>query len=297
MDDAVVIEAAITPFRRGEPVLFVDDMVAQGLACLDAGAGIIHHHHDMRLGDAESIAEMIEVSRRIQATRPRALVYPDYLTGKDRSVWEENGHLKPLAEAGALTMFAFDPGITAFATRGQEGHLTRTYLGGLRYSAAHELVEFSKLIGVPVSLGIFEPGHLRWAVEYATTTGFTPGTVIKLYFAGTHMVEDPKVRTIGFGLPPTEAALEVCLSMIGDCELPWMVSVFGDPVLDSPIARAALERGGHLRVGIEDAAIDTGMGNADMVAAAARLAEQVGRRVAAPEEALAVLAGSRAAHR
>src|SRR3954447_4998756 len=114
MRDAVVIEAAITPFRRGTPVLFADDMVSQALACLDAGASVIHHHHDMRSNDQDSISEMIDVGGRIRAARPGALVYPDYLTGPDRDVWEENGHLRPMADAGVLTMFAIDPGITSF---------------------------------------------------------------------------------------------------------------------------------------------------------------------------------------
>ena len=53
----------------------------------------------------------------------------------------------------------------------------------------------------------------------------------------------------------------------------------GDPLLESPLARYALERGGHLRVGIEDAAGMSPLGNAEMVAAAVALARETGREV------------------
>ena len=40
--------------------------------------------------------------------------------------------------------------------------------------------------------------------------------------------------------------------MLGDAQIPWAVAVLGGSLLDTPIARTALERGGHLRVGLED---------------------------------------------
>jgi uncharacterized protein (DUF849 family) len=151
------------------------------------------------------------------------------------------------------------------------------------------MVELSKELGVPISLGVFEPGHLRWILAYERCAGFSPGTMIKLYFGGTHMVDQPDMPGINFGLPGSPAALDVYLSMMEGSALPWTVSLFGDPVLDSPLARHALERGGHLRVGIEDAAGMSDMTNAEMVTAAAALAASVGRTVAAGPDAAAVL--------
>jgi uncharacterized protein (DUF849 family) len=115
--------------------------------------------------------------------------------------------------------------------------------------------------------------------------------MIKLYFGGSHMVDRPHTPGINFGLPPTPAALDVYLSIMAGCGLPWTISLFGDPVLDSPLARYALEKGGHLRVGIEDAAGMTDMTNAEMVHAAVALAAEVGRAVATGPSALETLAG------
>ena len=285
----VVVEAAISPLRWGQPAQTVEEMVAEASACLAAGAGIIHYHHDMRLDEAAAVEQLIETGRRIQAVEPRALVYTDYLAG--RRAWEENAHLRPAVAAGLLTMFAIDPGITAFASLDGEGLPTRTYTDGLRFDDAHELVCYSKEVGVPISLGVFEPGQLRWIVAYDRTGGFSPGTMIKLYFGGAHMVDRPGQPGINFGLPPTPEALDVYLSMMGPCRLPWTVSLFGDPLLDTPLARYALERGGHLRVGIEDAAGMTRLTNAELVGAAVALAAAVGRPVARGPEAFRVLAG------
>jgi 3-keto-5-aminohexanoate cleavage enzyme len=280
----VIIEAAITPLRWDEPAQTVEQMVAESLRCIDAGAGIVHHHHDMRLDEQAATTALLRTAEGILAAHPETLVYTDYLTGK--RAWEENAHLRPGAEAGLLTMFAIDPGITTFGSFEDNGLPTRTYTDGLRFDEAHEMIEFSKKVGVPISLGVFEPGHLRWILAYEQAAGFSAGTMIKLYFGGDWLVDQPGVRGINFGLPPTEAALDVYVSMMEGSKLPWIVSLFGDAVLDTPLARHALERGGHLRVGIEDAAGRSELTNAEMVEAAVALAADVGRPVAPGTEVL-----------
>lgn len=285
----VVIEAAITPLRRDVPVQTTDEMAAQGIACLDAGAGIVHHHHDMRLEAAAAAQQLIDVGEKILAAHPDALIYTDYLSG--RAAWDENAHLRPMAEAGVLTMFAIDPGITTFGSFDESGLPTRTYTDGLKFSEAHELVAFAKEMQVPMSLGVFEPGQLRWIVAYANRVGFPAGTLVKLYFGGEYMVDQVDTKGLNFGLPPTTAALDVYRSMMDGCTMPWIVSLFGDALLDSPLARYALELGGHLRVGIEDAAGRTALSNAELVSAAVALAGEVGRPVAAGAAARRALIG------
>jgi 3-keto-5-aminohexanoate cleavage enzyme len=292
MSQPVIIEAAISPLRRGIPAQSVDTLVAEADACIQAGAGIIHHHHDMRLDESEAITQLIDTGRRILDRHPGSLIYTDYLAGK-RAV-EENAHLQPMGRAGVLTMFAIDPGITTFASDDHEGLPIHTYTDGLRFSEAHEMINFSKEVGVPISLGVFEPGHLRWILAYERAVGFSPGTMIKLYFGGTHLVDQAGAAGINFGLPGTPAALNIYLSMMEGSSLPWTVSLFGDPVLESDLARHTLERGGHLRVGIEDAAGMSPLSNAEMVRAAVDLAEAAGRTVVGGAEALRALTGAAA---
>jgi uncharacterized protein (DUF849 family) len=82
-------------------------------------------------------------------------------------------------------------------------------------------------------------------------------------------------------------ALDLYLTMLGDAEIAWAVAVLGGSLLDTPVSRAALERGGHLRVGLED--WDSGPANVDQVTAAAKLCRSVGRDVAGVADAARVL--------
>ena len=90
-----------------------------------------------------------------------------------------------------------------------------------------------------------------------------------------------------WGLPPIRESLDAYLAMIGDAPIDWAVAVLGGSLLDAPVARLALERGGHLRVGLED--FDGGPANAEQVAGAAELCAEVGRPVASIDEAAAIL--------
>ena len=56
-------------------------------------------------------------------------------------------------------------------------------------------------------------------------------------------------------------------------------------MLESEVARLALERGGHLRVGLEDHAGSRKPTNEELVREAVALADDVGRPVATSDEA------------
>jgi uncharacterized protein (DUF849 family) len=129
--------------------------------------------------------------------------------------------------------------------------------------------------GLGASVAIFEPGFLQVVLAYAEQGALPPGTLVKFYFAGGGYLGDGDPL---WGAPPILEAFELYLAMLDEATVPWAVAVLGGSVLDTPIARAALERGGHLRVGIED--WDTGPTNAEQVAAAAELCADVGRPVA-----------------
>src|SRR4029077_9553816 len=133
--------------------------------------------------------------------------------------------------------------------------------------------------GLGPSISIFEPGLLQVVLAYARHGGLPPGTFVKFYFAGGGYLGggDPL-----WGAPPIIEALDLFLAMLGDVTVVWAVAVLGGSLLDTPIARAALERGGHLRVGIED--WDDGPTNVEQVAAAAELCAEMGRPVATIDE-------------
>ena len=107
---------------------------------------------------------------------------------------------------------------------------------------------------------------------------------MKLYFsqAGYFGGGEPS-----FSPPPIPEALDLYLAMLEDTGLCWAVAVLGGSLLDSPVAERAVERGGHLRVGLED---DMGAeSNLAEVERARRLCEKHGRPLASLSDATAIL--------
>ena len=77
--------------------------------------------------------------------------------------------------------------------------------------------------------------------------------------------------------------------MLDGSGLPWSVAVVGGDLVASGLARLALERGGHLRVGLEDHAGARTPTNEELVREAATLVREVGRPVASCAEAAQIL--------
>jgi uncharacterized protein (DUF849 family) len=114
--------------------------------------------------------------------------------------------------------------------------------------------------------------------------------LVKLYFGGdASYLGDAAASGVTFGLPPTATALAAYLEMLDGCGLPWAVAVIGGDVVASGLARLALERGGHVRVGLEDYAGPRRPSNVELVAEVTALARSVGRPVAAPADAARIL--------
>ena len=130
------------------------------------------------------------------------------------------------------------------------------------------------------SISCFEPGFVRVASRYAAAGRMPKGALIKFYFGG---------RFSNFGLAPTEKALEAYLELIDGSGLPWLVAVLGGDCVESGIAKLAIERGGHVRVGLEDYAGPREPGNVELVREVVALAKECGRPIATPDEAAAIL--------
>ena len=92
-----------------------------------------------------------------------------------------------------------------------------------------------------------------------------------------------------FGLPPTATAFAAYLEVLGDCDVPWAVSLVGGDIVASEVARLALERGGHLHLGIEFYGGPRTPTNVELIGEAVALCKEVGRPVATPDEAAAIL--------
>jgi len=73
--------------------------------------------------------------------------------------------------------------------------------------------------------------------------------------------------------------------MIEGLDLKWCVGYIGEKsVMDTPMARLALERGGSFRVGLED--FSKGPSNVEQIKRAKELVDKVGRPLATGEDAI-----------
>ncbi|MFM2070767.1 MAG: hypothetical protein RLZZ623_1030 [Actinomycetota bacterium] len=286
----VIIEAAISPFRSEAPVEDASGVAREAIACLAAGAAIVHHHHDARLGEAEAIDAMIAVGREVLAEHPSALLYPGILSG--RTGTEHMAHLVPLAEAGVLGFAPVDPGAAVPYDLDDDGLPTGHGYVWNSFSLAKRVARSMTDHGVPLTIGVYEPVQLRWALAFEASGRLPTGSMVKLYFGGTKSLFHPGRDAVNFGLPATPQALDMYLSMMEGSTLPWNVGVMGGALLELPLARYALERGGHLRVGIEDLGEVVSTTNVETVRAAVALAGEVGRNIASGPQAAALLAGA-----
>jgi uncharacterized protein (DUF849 family) len=93
-----------------------------------------------------------------------------------------------------------------------------------------------------------------------------------------------------FGFPPRDWALEAYARLRDEIApgTPWMIAGLAVDVM--PVAASAIERGYHLRVGLEDAPLGTDRSNPELVAAAARLIREAGCEPATAAEVRAALA-------
>ena len=251
-------------------------IAADGLRCIAAGAAIVHSHiADMAVDGRRAAAAYLESWRPILAERPDAIVYPT--VGFGATVEEKYAHVPLLADAGAIRMSVVDPGSVNL------GHLAYV---NTPHDVAHQ-VGLCARYGLGPSIAIYEPGFLRATLDLHRRDTLPRGALVKLYFGGDHDYFGRRGPT--FGLPPTRASLDAYLAMLAGSSLPWSVAVLGGDLLASEVARLALERGGHLHVGIEDYAGARTPSNEELVREAVALAARVGRPVATCAEAAGIL--------
>ena len=239
--------------------------------CLAAGAAIVHNHVEVVMVDGPTAAECyLECWRPVWANVPGALLYPTVNAGP---VEQSFAHLPLLAAAGCRIgiVEAGSVNLGNFVYRNSRSDIEHQ----IRVCAESQLAP---------SMAIFEPGFLRVALRLWRDGRLPAGTMIKLYFGD-------EAGYLGgvFGLPPTKSAFEAYLSMLEGCPLPWSAAVIGGDLVRSGIARLALERGGHLHVGLEDWAGAGTPSNEELVRDAVSLCDAVGRPVASHDATVDLL--------
>ncbi|MGE0387063.1 MAG: 3-keto-5-aminohexanoate cleavage protein [Gammaproteobacteria bacterium] len=291
MSAPVIIECALSGYsslgRNPHIPIQPAQIAADALACLGAGASIIHNHiDDLALTGQAAADRYIEGWRPVLAARPDAIIYGT--TNSAPAIAAKCAHYEPSARGG-MRMGVLDPGSTNIAGTGADGLPgARQFVYTNSYAdIAYTVAELERLRLGP-SIAIYEPGWLRVTLAYHRAGKLPAGAFVKLYFSD-HSIVDGKPG-LTYGLPPTLKALEAYLELLEGSGLPWAVAAFGGDVLGSGLARHALERGGHLRVGLEDYAGTRTPSNLELVEEAVALARTAGRPVADCATAARILA-------
>lgn len=290
----VIIEAAINGSTKKErnpnvPVTPAE-VAADALDCIATGAAVIHSHiEDYKTNGAAAAERYLEGYRPVMRARPDAILCPTACIADTKE--QRWLHTELMAESGLVRMGVLDPGSVNMANSGENG-----LPGSFRsvYAVPFDEIEYLlSLLGrcrLGPSIAIYEPSYLRATLAYHRAGRMPAGAMAKLYFAGDHnFIDFVEGGYNFFGLPATPKGFEAYLEMIGDSGLAWSVAVPGGDVTATGLTRLALERGGHVRVGLEDYAGPRQPRNCELVAEVVRMAHEIGRPVADPETAAKIL--------
>ena len=265
------------------------EIAAQSIQCLDAGATIVHAHTNQPMEDAKAAARVyVEAFKPVREKHPHAILYPT--ANFDPPVYHENrrpwkpeiqcGHYRPLAESGAANMVLFDTGVVPIAVYDEKGMIPEEKFWWYGFwpgdnKIAHDVC---KDLGTGASISVFEPGWMKNVVAMARAGTLPRGSKVIMYFAD--------YGWAGMA-PPIPEALQLYLHMIEGLDLKWSVGMVGGCIMDTPLARMALERGGNFRVGLED--YWSGPSNLEQLERAKELINKVGRKVVTGAEAIEYL--------
>jgi uncharacterized protein (DUF849 family) len=289
--DPVVVEVAVNGVTRKErnPAVPVtpEEVAADTIRCLDAGATVVHTHPHS-FGDGappDVVAERYaEAYRAVLAERPAAILYPTMSGGPGiANRWD---HHRILAAEGLIRCGCLDPGSTNLSSFGPDGLPAATdFVYANSPNDVRYMMQGCADAGIGPSFAIYEPAFLRMVLGYHRAGTLPSGSLVKFYFSGDDGYLAPGYPT--FSAPPIAEALALYRAMLAGTDLPWAVTVLGGDIVDTPVARLALEQGGHIRVGLEDHA--DAPSNVACVERVVALAESVGRRAATGSEAAALL--------
>jgi 3-keto-5-aminohexanoate cleavage enzyme len=267
----VIITAALTGSRitkEQTPAIPItpEEIAAEGIAAWRAGAAVVHIHvRDPITGqgaqDLDAFRAVVETLR--SETDVILCLTTSGIPGRNLPTAER---IAPLALQPEMA--SFDAG-----TIQMDAGLFVNEPEFLDALAAEALAR-----GVKLELECFTAEMVGTALRYHAE-GKIPAPLHFQFVTGTR-----------HGMPATAAALVEVVGLLPEGAT-W--SVIGVGRTQTPMAMLALAMGGHVRVGLEDTIHyhrgELATGNAQLVERAVRLAGELGRAVATPDEARRIL--------
>ena len=266
--EKLIITAALTgnvPTKEGNPSLPVspEEIADDVKRCADAGAALFHiHARDSQGNPTLDVAIFKEIVRQVKKSSPDIIVQLSTGARAGRK-WEDR--------AAPVRLL---PEMASFTTGSNN-------LPGIVYENSPDflvyMAEVFKKTGVKPEIEVFEPGMINNA----------------LYLQKRGLIEAPLHFDFVLGAPgamPGSVKNLLFLSESIPAGATWTVAGIGKNEI--PLSAAAIVMGGHVRVGLEDNATmpdQSPASNVKLVQKVAALAREIGREIAGPDEARAIL--------
>jgi len=292
-DTPVILEVAIngSTTKKHNPAApeTAAELADEAIKCLDAGATIVHVHSGKPSENVEeAVQAYVDVFTPVREKHPLAILYPTAnfnpkVYHENRTVWlpeVQSGHYRALAEAGLANMILLDTGVVPLAVYDKNGMIPEEgfWWYGFWPGDNKIVIDTCTEFGCGTSISVFEPGWMKNVVAMAQAGTLPRGSKLNIYFAD-----------YGFAgmAPPIPEALQLYLHMIEGLNLEWSVGLVANDIMETPLARMALERGGSFRVGLED--WGSGPSNLEQLERAKELINKVGRPIVSGAEAIKYL--------
>lgn len=248
-----------------------DEVIEDIINCREAGASMVHLHARDEDGErTKDVSRFQELQDRIQEQCPDIIV--NFTTGGRQASRDEisERRIRPILET--------DP----------RPEMATIDLGPLNFGAKRTSVNFREQnreyarrmrdVGVKPELEVFNPGHLDGFYDL-----FENGHLQKPYWCSL-------ILGMQSGTLPTPRNLINLVDNIPE-ETNWQCIAIGRHQL--PLTTVAIAMGGHIRVGLEDNVFyrkgERAESNAQLVSRAARIAGEMERPIATPNEARKII--------
>jgi len=278
--DAVIVEVAsnegVTRAIHPHVPLRPEECAADARRCADAGASIVHWHAvddagRQALGDARLYGAALD------AMDGCVLAYPSYPVDVPATVGDRLDHCLRLRERHGMEIAPVDVSTVNVFAVDQAGQIVERRSAGGEEMIANppafvvDALRCYRSAGLVPTVAAFDVGCTR-AISVLAQAGLIAEPVLLKIF----LWESPVI-----GPRPSVAALDLHLAELPrGLDVEWIVVTYGmtDPAAVEVIARAALERGGGVRIGIGDnpRAFPTST-NAELVELVRRWAADAGR--------------------
>ena len=249
------------------------EIIEEGIACVRAGAAIVHvHAYDEATGtqtqDPDVYASIVGGIR----SKVDAIVYPTIpapglgARPGEQGAQRRFAHVEELARRGLIEWMAIDPGSVNVSLYDD---LLADKPGFVYANPEEDIRHGLKLAmrhGLHPSYAIYEPGFVRLGATLHWRES-CPAPVYRFMFTSGYT----------FSFPPEDYALTAYLKLLDQVApgAQWMVAGLQVDIM-SMIPRAVAE-GGHVRVGLEDAAYGCELSNLQLVERAAQKIVEIGR--------------------